>query len=1239
MNTSTWFHGNLRPTLCPTLRRGDQTSTTKCGIKCETKCVGRGVLGQVIFTLALLWSLGFATAVGAEDELAQGFLNPPDAARPWVYWFVMDGNLSREGITADFEALKRVGIRGVLFMEVDVGIPKGPVKFMSPPWRELFKHANAEAARLGLVMTMPASPGWTGSGGPWVRPEQSMQKLVSTETSLVGPRHFQGALPQPEKVAGFYKDVAVLAFPTPTNPFQIQDISEKALYHRGHFSSEAGVKAVLTPSTTYPALQPGQVIPRSRIVDLTDKLDAGGRLTWDVPEGNWTVLRFGHTSTGANTRPAPEPGLGLECDKFDKAALEAHFENFLGKLMADIGPLTGKSLISLHIDSWEMGPQNWTARFAREFQQRRGYDLLPWLPVMTGRVVENLEVSERFLWDMRQTVLELIADNHAGYLAELAHRHGLGLSIEPYDGTPCDDMTYGSRADVPMGEFWRDTFTTWFSCTEASSIAHTYGKRIVQAEAFTSGDGERWLAHPATLKTLGDWAFCDGINRFVFHRYAHQPWLDRWPGMTMGPYGIHYDRTQTWFELSKGWVDYLSRCQHLLQQGLPVADVCFLKPEASPQVFRPPRSATRGTPPDRLGYSFDAMTPEALLTRASVKNGRLVLPDGMSYRVLVLPEMPTMTPRLLEKIEQLVSAGATVVGPPPVQSPSLSAYPECDQQVKQLTHQLWRDCDGVTVKENSHGLGQVIWERSLEKETPPAHDSLEKAKWIWHREGNPAGSAPVGNRFFRRVVTVDGSSPIATAHMTMTADNAFELWVNGSNAGRGENFHLPYELDVKPLLKPGENVLAVRAENSGDAPNPAGLIGTLVIRFENGRSLEIPTDELWQSARIVDEHWASGAVATTSQWQPALELGALGMAPWGAVGKPIAEPDMYGDFAVVSRLLAKLGISPDFESDGPLRYTHRHTVTEDIYFVANRDDHWVGAQCAFRVTGMTPFGWDPLTGRTRALASFQEKDGRMILPLWLEPAGSTFVVFRQTEPATSDGLKPDPIAEVIRDGQSVLPDAIRPLAEPPILELSRGRDQKLVALAWQAGHYELRTATGSTAVLDIDGLPAAREITGPWDLRFQPNRGAPESIVLPELSDWSKHPDPGVRFFSGTAKYRNKFQVPAESIGPGQRLYLDLGRVQVMAQVTVNGADLGIVWKAPFRVDVTEAVRTGENTLEVTVANLWPNRLIGDQGLSPEKRVAWTTWNPFAKDSPLLESGLLGPVNLQAARSRVISGP
>lgn len=1088
----------------------------------------------------------FCVAATAGD-LEEGFANPPDTARPQTYWFVMDGNLNREGITADMEAIKRVGMGGVLFMEVDVGIPKGPVKFMSPPWRELFKHANAEAARLGLEITMPASPGWTGSGGPWVTPEQSMQKLVLSETAVAGPKKFDAMLARPPVVANYYRDVAVYAFPTPPQDYRIEDIQEKALYQRGHFSSERGVKQLLPMAGKYAMLAPEQVIASKRIVDLTAQMDATGQLGWDVPAGNWTILRLGHTSTGANTRPAPEPGVGLECDKLDRAALKAHFDDFLGKLMADLGSLTGKSLVSLHIDSWEMGPQNWTARFPEEFQRRRGYSPLPFLPVMTGRVIDSLDVSERFLWDLRQTVLELITENHSGYLAELARERGMRLSIEPYDGTPCDDMIYGSRADVPMGEFWRDTFSTWFSCAQASSIGHTYGKRIIQAEAYTSGDGERWLAHPASLKALGDWAFCEGINRFVFHRYAHQPWLDRFPGMTMGPYGIHYERTQTWWDQSTAWIQYLTRCQFLLQQGLFVSDIAYLNPQASPHVFRQPPSAVRGTPPERLGYSFDAMTPEALLTRVSVKDGRLVLPDGMSYRILVLPRFQTMTPALLRKIRDLVAAGATVVGPRPIKSPSLAGYPGVDEEVKQLAEEVW-------------GSGRVVAATAFEDNgtvTAESKNILGQAKWIWHKEGNPAARAPVGTRYFRRVVDIDAGKRIESARVAMTADNSFELSVNGRRAGAGDNFHEVDDLDVAALVKPGANTLAVVGVNGGDAPNPAGIIGLLSIRFADGSTLKIPTDATWESATDM-----------TGSWQLAMELGTVGMAPWGTPDKPGVPADLYPDYKSLVEVLAKGGVSPDFESAQPLRYIHRRDVDADIYFVSNGREAVVATDCTFRVSGRLPEIWDPVTGARRVAAAFTQEGGRTTVPLQFESAGSLFVIFR----------KPTDVGQ----------------------------------------------ATGQ----NFPAFKAIQEIAGPWTVRFDPKWGGPESIAFDALGDWSKRAEEGIRHYSGTAVYAKTFTA---SSAKDQRVYLDLGRVEVMAQIQLNGRDLGIVWKTPYRVDITDVLKTGDNALEVRVVNLWPNRLIGDQSLPQDKRFTRTTWNPFKKDSPLLPSGLMGPITIQAA--------
>ncbi len=267
-------------------------------------------------------------------------------------------------------------------------------------------------------------------------------------------------------------------------------------------------------------------------------------------------------------------------------------------------------------------------------------------------------------------------------------------------------IPYGGQSDEPMGEFWTPGGGSMETCRGMASAGHIYGKRIIGAEAFTAGDHERWREHPASLKALGDRAFCEGINRFVFHRYAMQPWADYSPGMTMGPWGQHYERTQTWWEQSRAWHEYLARCQFLLRQGLFVADICYLQPEAPPLGF--------GHHP-RNGYDWDECTDHAVLTRMSVKDGRIVLPDGMSYRLLAISDSRTMTLPLLRKIQELVNAGASIVGPRPTKSPSLSGFPQCDDEVQRLSHELWGDCDGQRVKEHRYGKGRVFWGLPPEK--------------------------------------------------------------------------------------------------------------------------------------------------------------------------------------------------------------------------------------------------------------------------------------------------------------------------------------------------------------------------------------------------------------------------------------------------------------------------------------------------------------------------------------------
>jgi hypothetical protein len=1028
-------------------------------------------------------SSGSASRRGAADALSAGFAQPPDSARPWAYWMWMDGNLDREGITADLEAMRAAGLGGVVICEVNVGVPRGPVEFMSPEWRGLFKHVVKEAERLGLEVTLNAGPGWTGSGGPWVRPEQSMQHIVAAAVEAKGPSRFEATLPRPSRrlaffgegglpaeiktmMDGFYRDVAVLAFPTPAQGPLISDIDEKALYVRAPYSSQPGVRPFLPSPAEFPGLPAGAAIDPAGILDLSDKLTSDGRLAWDVPAGRWTILRFGRTTTGANTRPAPVPGLGLECDKLDAAAFDAHYDAFVGALLREIGPrrTDGQAgWTTLHIDSWEMGAQNWTGAFREEFRKRRGYDLLPFLPTITGRPVKDLETSERFLWDLRQTANELVLENHALRLKELGRRDGFRLSIEPYDMTPCADMTLGTAADVPMGEFWLYGFNTAHSVVEAAGIAHTNGRTIVAAESFTSDDREAWQAYPASMKALGDWAFTAGVNRIVFHRSQHQAGLRVRPGMTMGPYGVHWERTQTWWDYIPAYHAYLARCQFLLRQGLPVADVCFLVAEGAPQAFRPPASALRGDPPGPAGAPFDGCPPETLLAASSVKDGRILFPDGMSYRVLVLPERETMTPTLLRKIRDLVAAGATVVGPRPRKSPSLSGYPECDAEVTRLAAEVWGDCDGTTITEHSFGSGRVIWAR--------------------------AGSTGAADRD--------------------------------------------------------------RALSSKTAP--------------------------------ADPAWTEGAT-------------------WSVGAPPLNEPEQYGDFAVVTAVLDRMEAAPDFSSDVPLRWTHRRAGGTEIYFVANPEPRALDATASFRASGMGPELWDPLDGTSRALAHHAVSAGRTSVRLRFEPHQSFFVVFRKGGAADSV--------------QASIPAS---RADFPAFE-------------------------------DIGTLE------GPWEVAFDPDWGGPEKITFEALDDWSRRPEAGIKYYSGTATYTKTFDAPSAAAGPvakSGRLWLDLGTVKNIAGVRLNGRDLGVVWCDPWRVDVTEAIRANTNRLEIRVANLWPNRLIGDEREAPDAEYArggnlarwpdwllkgeprpssgrrtFATWKHYEKDSPLLPSGLLGPVRL-----------
>ncbi len=1161
-----------------------------------------------VIIVAFLMCVGmFAAAL----DLEQDFRTPPASARPWVYWFWLNGNITKTGITADLEAMQRVGVGGVLIMEVDQGAPVGPVDFMSAKWRELFAHVVAEAGRLGLEVNMNNDAGWNGSGGPWITPEHAMQKVVASEKTVEGPQRFDAALAAPETVAGYYRDIAVLAFPA-VGAYRIENIRVKACYDVGEVGPPADKD-----------LPKEMLIDRAGIIDLSAKLDKDGRLVWDAPAGKWTVLRFGHTCTGAQNAPSPATGRGLECDKLSKEGIEANFAGMMGKLIADAGPAAGKALAATHIDSWENGAQNWTSRMREEFKARRGYDLLPFLPVMTGRVVDSLEISERFLWDLRRTISELVVENYAGHLRTLAQRYGVRLSIEAYGG-PCDNAPYAGRADEPMGEFWigGGAFNT---LKEMSSASHTYGKPITGAEAFTAADQERWQEHPASIKALGDRAFCDGINRFVFHRYALQPWADRRPGMTMGPWGIHYERTETWWESTGPWHTYLGRCQHLLRQGFFVADICHLQPEAAPQ-------SARGHD-RRGGYDYDVCSDEVVLTRMTVKDGRLTLPDGMSYRVLVLPDTRAMTPGLLAKIKELVEAGATVVGPRPMKSPSLSGYPGCDAQVTAFADALYGECNGTTITERRVGRGRIVWgltpEQVLAKDgVAPDVTCQTRINWI-HRA--------VGEKDFYFVAN-PRSQDVQAVCTFRQSGKLPEIW--RPDVGTFEPAPVWTEKDGRTIV-----VLPLEASGSVFVVFRPGMMRPVSVTAVSRDGQEL-FSALQAAPKVVIR---SAVYGVPGDAQRTRDVRAVLQARVDAGDREIPVRDMAiaGDPApnVVKTLVVEYAIGDRVQ----------RATGKDPEAVRIGDDLTPIAilSAVYGVLG-DPARTRNVLDRVKRIAAAGERSFEVArLAQGDDPAfgivKTVIIKYRiEGRELTATGTDPDIVYLTPYDAAERVVELARGDGGPGALQLT----------AWRAGRYEVTRADGAKHAIEIAAIPAAVAVTGPWQVEFPKGAGAPERITLDKLASLSLHPDAGVRFFSGTAKYTTTVRVPEGMQAPNRRLVLDLGNVRIMARVAVNGRDLGLLWKPPYRVEVTDALKTGDNALEVQVTNHWINRMIGDEelpddsernpdgtlkswpawvdggGPSPTGRVTFTSWRLWRKGSPLQEAGLVGPVTVEAGEVR-----
>ena len=943
---------------------------------------------NVLLVLAVAIPLHSAAQTGFNQSLEQGFLRPPAAARPWVFWMWLRVETTRAAITADLEAMHSKGIEGAILYDSGVGggmeadrrmvmghkgydqqptrdfagahftpIPEPPMPSWQPKSRELMRFAAKEANRLGVKLVITVGLASTSGN---IALQDSQQRLVWSETVIEDGGH------------------AV-------------DVALDAPMHRVPASRVAVASMVserpdpeLHPETLHPiavlGLPDRPQVSAADVIDLSGYTDQTGRLRWSAPAGKWRVLRFCYEPTRMTN------AWGLYTDAMSAEALDHTWDVTIGQLLHGMTPEERGGVYGIEDDSWEAGASTWTALLPAEFRRRRGYDLKPWLPTLAGINLGNEDDADGVRRDYYRTLADLIAENHYAHLAELARRNGLVSFSEaagPNSGELDPEQNF-AHIDVPMGEFWmpsqhRPSPDRRFLMHDAASSGHVYGQRVIGCESLTSV-GPHWEESFFDMKNTADQGFTEGCNLSFIHNFSQSPSVSARPGFVYFA-GTHYERGVTWWNQTPAFNAYLGRVAFLLQQGHFVADLLYYRGDAIGQVEQRKKALPA------FGYDHDNLNLDGLLRRVSVRDGLLTLPDGMTYRMLVLPSHERMTPEALQKIASLVDAGAVVVGPRPT------------------------------------GVAGMV-------------------------------TAPEEQRDFDALVT-----------------------------------------------------------------------------------------RMWDSSRtdrLLSRHVFAG--------EPLEALTLLHL-----------QPDV-----------ALTGLSDEGEVD----WIHRRSASTDIYYVTSRWDNAEKINASFRVTGRQPELWDPVTGEIREARAFTQHGGVTTLPLALPPRGSIFVIFRRALESTRDG-------SALTNERTV----------SPFLTLS-----------------------------------------GPWQVSFDPRWGGPASPTSFEtLTDWMKRPESSIRFYSGSAVYRKKFTLRFAS-APGEKLLLDLGEVHEEAEVRLNGRTLGVVWTKPARIDITAAARQGVNELEITVVNLWPNRLIGDASLPAAERLTVTNAQKFSATTPLYPSGLLGPVTVETSK-------
>ena len=1311
-----------------------------------------------LITLVTPHSIIHSFASDRNKITEDGFPNPSRAYRPYTWWHWMNGNVSRQGITLDLEAMKAAGLGGFQLFEVGTGIPAGPVVYLSDEWLALVKHTIAECERLDLEFAMHNCPGWSASGGPWITPELAMQQFTYSEVTLAEGGPVSIRLPEPPKTAGFYKDAAVIAFPslpgesrswlhdldkfmingqsadkqlllnghidppislngTPsylsfefTHPYQARSITlfyagkgrmmlqtsmDGNSYHDVAEINSGGINWNNTnsynPATAcFPLVQSkyfrieltgekqlsflrfsgedrlpyymakanvrlarydyqepvtttalSSAIDPETVIDLSPFMDADGTLHWTAPAGAWTIIRLGHTAIEKKNHAAPTNGVGLECDKFSKEAFDYHWAHMFEKVLPFFRMLKGGK-VGLLIDSFEMGIQNWSAGFPAEFHQRKQYRIHSYIPALTGRIVKSQEATERFLLDFRTTQADVMADNYYGRFAELCKANQIISYTEPYENGNFEEMQIGRKVDMVMGEFWGGLTMLWNNkeiqrtVKLASSIAHSKGQPVVGAEAFTAEPGSgKWQEYPYAMKALGDYMFTKGLTRMVFHRFAHQPHPTALPGMTMGPWGTHLDRTNTWFNNSHVWMQYLSRCQFALRQGVFVADLAYYTGEAVPGKTPVPEKSSFPPP---AGFDYDFVNKECILKDCVVKDGKLVSTHGMVYSVLILPDNGAISCEVLQKIQSFVAGGLTVIGSRPAGSGILAGP---DEAYTQTVATLWGTLVTPGNTPSSYGKGKVYWPNNIPE--------VLAAMAVEQDFSYTAASAdcPV-NFIHRRNGTTDFYFIANRRRTTETIVASFRI------SGKRPQVWNPLTGSISDV-----GIYEQRGART-EIPLTLAPSGSLIVVFKPG---------------AVIPHWVQVSKGNIDL----LGTRAFPVQPKGLY------PQVFSNFTIafwakpeIDIVLSASGMFGQFKTDyyavfpaaGEKLYGARHgccgiTVGRNGIGVYERADDDIKPALMVET---------PISGWSHVAVVYRNNTPAVFVNGELISTGtaSMFTIHPSIgEAYLSDGascyngemtkaqLAPEPLTAT-----AITALYTAGVPEPPVypdVEINTDNAQEL--LVWKNGSYQLTGANGKTLPFEVHDIPEAITINGSWEVRFPAGTGAPEKIILPRLMSLHTHTLDGVKFFSGTASYVTSFQLPDETILKGKKIFLDLGRVEVLAGIFINDATLPVLWAPPFRADITAFIRPGVNHLQVRVTNLWPNRLIGDEWLpvenqytpgdnpkgrdavtvgaivqlpdwyqqgkpKPAGRTTFSTWRHYHKDSPLLASGLLGPVQI-----------